>query len=110
MKSHQSKDKTKIHTHDFFELLIENFYNSSIIFFTKHIPRLFALKVGRGEKAVTLENLEFRMITFVPATQVRVTIDTDLVWTLDGERCDSGNVVEAKILHHAISLIQRDLT
>jgi hypothetical protein len=57
---------TKIHTHDFFELLIENFYDCSIIFFAKYIPRLFALEVGRGEKAVTLENLEFRMLTFVP--------------------------------------------
>ena len=67
-------------------------------------------EVSECLRALQTQKYNCRMITFVPATQVRVTIDTDLVWTLDGERCDSGNVVEAKILHHAISLIQRDLT
>lgn len=67
-------------------------------------------EVSECLRALQTQKYNCRMITFVPATQVRVIIDTDLVWTLDGERCDSGNVVEAKILHHAISLIQRDLT
>jgi diacylglycerol kinase family enzyme len=48
------------------------------------------------------------MITFVSASRVRVTAAEELVWTLDGEREDIRDTVEAKVLRHAIRLIQRD--
>jgi diacylglycerol kinase family enzyme len=47
------------------------------------------------------------MITFVPASQVKVMADPDMVWTLDGERAEGGEVIEVENLHQAIRLIQR---
>ena len=48
------------------------------------------------------------MITFVSASHVRVTAAEELIWTLDGEREDIRDTVEAKVLHQAIRLIQRN--
>lgn len=65
-------------------------------------------EVSECLRALQTQKYNCRMITFVPTTQVRVCAEADITWTLDGERQDGSAVVEAKILHHAIRLIQRD--
>ena len=59
-------------------------------------------------RALQTQKYNCRMITFVSASHVRVTAAEELVWTLDGEREDIRDAVEAKVLRHAIRLIQRD--
>lgn len=59
-------------------------------------------------RALQTQKYNCRMITFVSASSVRITASADMTWTLDGEREDGHETVEAKMLHHAIQLIQRD--
>ena len=63
-------------------------------------------EVSECLRALQTQKYNCRMITFLSASRVRVTSEGEMVWTLDGERADSGAVVEAGILHHAIRLIQ----
>lgn len=65
-------------------------------------------EVSECLRALQTQKYNCRMITFVSASQVRVTAAEELVWTLDGEREDIRDTVEAKMLRHAIRLIQRD--
>jgi YegS/Rv2252/BmrU family lipid kinase len=65
-------------------------------------------EVSECLRALQTQKYNCRMITFVSASRVRVTAAEELVWTLDGEREDIRDTVEAKVLRHAIRLIQRD--
>jgi YegS/Rv2252/BmrU family lipid kinase len=65
-------------------------------------------EVSECLRALQTQKYNCRMITFVSASHVRVTAAEELVWTLDGEREDIRDTVEAKVLRHAIRLIQRD--
>ena len=65
-------------------------------------------EVSECIRALQTQKYNCRMITFLSTSQVRVTADADMAWTLDGERENGHETVEAKILHHAIQLIQRD--
>ena len=65
-------------------------------------------EVSECIRALQTQKYNCRMITFLSTSQVRVTADADMSWTLDGERENGHETVEAKILHHAIQLIQRD--
>ena len=65
-------------------------------------------EVSECLRALQTQKYNCRMITFVSASYVRVTAAEELVWTLDGEREDIRDAVEAKVLRHAIRLIQRD--
>jgi YegS/Rv2252/BmrU family lipid kinase len=47
------------------------------------------------------------MITFGPARKILVTAETDMPWTLDGEKFDGQEEIEVENLHHAIRLIQK---
>jgi YegS/Rv2252/BmrU family lipid kinase len=47
------------------------------------------------------------MITFLSAARIRIIASADMAWTLDGEREQGHELVEAVNLHHAIQLIQR---
>ena len=58
-------------------------------------------------RALRTQKYNCRMITFLPASHVRITADADMVWTLDGEREPGRERVEVQNLHHAIQLIQR---
>lgn len=64
-------------------------------------------EVSECIRALQTQKYNCRMITFLAASRVRVTASADMAWTLDGEREDGHETVEAKILHHAIQLIQR---
>ena len=64
-------------------------------------------EVSECLRALQTQKYNCRMITFVSASSVRITARADMTWTLDGEREDGHETVEAKILHHAIQLIQR---
>ena len=46
-------------------------------------------------------------ITFRSASRLRVHQDPALLWTLDGERAEGGDVVEIENLHRAIRLVHR---
>ena len=65
-------------------------------------------EVSECLRALQTQKYNCRMITFVSASHVRVTAAEELIWTLDGEREDIRDTVEAKVLHQAIRLIQRN--
>lgn len=65
-------------------------------------------EVSECLRALQTQKYNCRMVTFLSASAVRVTAGADLVWTLDGERGGGYDVVEAKMLHHALQLIQKD--
>lgn len=64
-------------------------------------------EVSECIRALQTQKYNCRMITFLSASRVKVTASADMAWTLDGEREDGHENVEAKILHHAIQLIQK---
>ena len=47
------------------------------------------------------------MVTFRSASRVKIFADPNMPWTLDGEREDGHEMVEAENLHHAIRLMQK---
>lgn len=65
--------------------------------------------VEMGECIRALQNQKYNcsMITFTPASRVRIVASPEMVWTLDGEREDGHEVVEAENLHHAIQLMKK---
>lgn len=58
-------------------------------------------------QALKTKRYDCAMITFRTASRVRVTSDSDMVWTLDGERADAGSVVNISNRHLAIGLMQK---
>ena len=68
------------------------------------------LEISECIRALQSQKYNCRMITFLPASQVRVETQTELDWTLDGEHAIGGTVVEAENLHLAISLMRRKET
>lgn len=58
-------------------------------------------------RALQTQKYNCRMMTFVSASRVKVTAPTDMVWTLDGERAEGQEQVEATVLHRAIRLLQK---
>ena len=61
-------------------------------------------------RAVQTQQYNCSVITFIPASYVRVTASPAMAWTLDGEREPGHDVVEAENLHHAIRLMRRKET
>ena len=58
-------------------------------------------------RALQSQKYNCAMITFLPTSRVVVTADPEMPWTLDGEREDGHDRVEAENLHHAIALMQK---
>ena len=58
-------------------------------------------------QAVQTQKYNCAMITFRSAKHIRIFANPQMLWTLDGEREDGHEMVEAKNLHHAIRLIQK---
>ena len=65
------------------------------------------LELSECVKALTEQKYNCKMVTFCPASKVKITASADMDWTLDGEREPGHEVVEAENLHHAIRLIHR---
>ena len=65
-------------------------------------------EVSECLRALQTQKYNCRMVTFLSASQVRITASADMIWTLDGERGGGFEQVEAKMLHHALQLIQKD--
>ena len=59
-------------------------------------------------RALQTQKYNCGMITFTPAERVRIVAPPDMAWTLDGEREDGHEVVEAHNLHHAIRLMKKE--
>ncbi len=57
-------------------------------------------------RALQSQKYNCSMITFQPASHVRITGGEDLVWTLDGERASWQPITEVYNLHNAITLIK----
>lgn len=57
-------------------------------------------------RALRTQKYNCRMVTFLPASRVKVTADPGMVWSLDGEREDGHRLVEVENLHHAIRVIR----
>ena len=47
------------------------------------------------------------MITFGPASRIRVFAEEDMTWTLDGERFDGQQEIEVENIRHAFHLMQK---
>lgn len=64
---------------------------------------------GLGEcvKALQSQTYNCSMITFRPASRVRITASADMGWTLDGEYEPGHETVEVENLHNAIRLVCR---
>ncbi|MBQ9762313.1 MAG: YegS/Rv2252/BmrU family lipid kinase [Oscillospiraceae bacterium] len=58
-------------------------------------------------RALRSQKYNCRMLTFLPASQATIEADAGLVWTLDGERAQGTDQIEAENLHHAIRLMQK---
>ncbi|MBE6979831.1 MAG: YegS/Rv2252/BmrU family lipid kinase [Ruminococcaceae bacterium] len=58
-------------------------------------------------QAVQAQKYSCAMITFQRARHVRIYADPQMPWTLDGEREEGHECVDAVNLHHAIRLVQR---
>lgn len=56
--------------------------------------------------AVQKQQYNCRMLTFRSATQVKIFSDTEMFWTLDGEKAPECTEVTAQNLHHAIRLMK----
>ena len=65
-------------------------------------------EVSECLRALQTQKYNCRMVTFLSASQVRITASADMIWTLDGERGGGYEQVEVKMLHHALQLIQKD--
>ena len=65
-------------------------------------------EVSECLRALQTQKYNCRMVTFLSASQVRITASADMIWTLDGERGGGYEQVEVKTLHHALQLIQKD--
>ena len=57
-------------------------------------------------QAVQKQTYNCRMITFRSASQIKITANPEMPWTLDGEREDGHQEVEVKNLHKAIAFVQ----
>lgn len=57
-------------------------------------------------QAVQKQKYNCKMITFRSAEKVSITASADMPWTLDGEREDGHDFIEAVNLHHAIKLMK----
>ena len=63
-----------------------------------------------SESLLTLPNQDYdncAMMTFTSAKRVKIYADPNMVWTLDGEREEGHEMVEAVNLHRAFRLMQR---
>ena len=58
-------------------------------------------------QAMQKQTYNCSMITFRSARQVKIYASPDMAWTLDGEKEEGHEMVEADNLHHAVRLIQR---
>lgn len=58
-------------------------------------------------QALQSQQYNCAMITFRSARKVRIYADTDMPWTLDGEKEDGHEMVDVENLHHAVRLIQK---
>lgn len=58
--------------------------------------------------AVQKQQYNCKMITFRSARRVKITASADMPWTLDGEREEGHDYVEAENLHHAIRLVRKE--
>ena len=68
-------------------------------------PRDLA-EIAECIQAVQKQVYNCKMITFRSTRQVRITIDREIPWTLDGERENGHEEVTVQNVHHAIQLIR----
>lgn len=65
------------------------------------------LEITECIQAVQNQKYNCEMITFRPASRVKINADPDMPWTLDGEREEGHSEVELENLHCAVRLMQR---
>ena len=63
-------------------------------------------EIGECIQAVQKQKYNCKIITFRSASHIKITASADMPWTLDGEREDGHEQVEAVNLHHAIHLLR----
>lgn len=63
-------------------------------------------EIGECLQALQKQQYNCRMITFRSASNIQITADPDMPWTLDGEREDGHEQVLVKNLHQAITLMK----
>lgn len=58
-------------------------------------------------QALQSKRYDCQMITFRSSSHIRVTADPEMIWTLDGERAESANMIDIHNRHLAIRLMQK---
>jgi diacylglycerol kinase family enzyme len=72
--------------------------------FLVRVPRNLT-ELSECIQALQSQKYNCSAITFRSASQVTVSSNGPLTWTLDGERADTDGPVEIRNLHHAIRLM-----
>ena len=62
-------------------------------------------ELSRCIKALLSQSLDCEMITFLTGTNLKVTANPKLVWSLDGERAEGKKTICIKNLHHQLRLV-----
>ena len=57
--------------------------------------------------AVTNQTYNCAMMTFCSAEEIRITVDAEMPWTLDGEFQSGLPQVEVSCVHHAVQIVKR---
>ena len=57
--------------------------------------------------ALQIQEYNCSMITFRSARSIRITADSGMTWTLDGEKAEGSGEILVENLHHAIRLIRK---
>jgi len=65
------------------------------------------LEISECIKAVQSQKYNCAMITFRSAQKIRIFADPAMPWTLDGEKEEGHDQVDAENIHHAIRLVQK---
>lgn len=70
------------------------------------VPRKMG-EISECIQALSTQKYNCQMITFRSSSHVRVTAETDMVWTLDGERAEGAPIVDIYNHQQAIGLLQK---
>ena len=58
--------------------------------------------------AVQRQKYNCKMMTFCSARKIKIYADSQMPWTLDGEKEEGHSVIEVENLHHAFQLIKKE--
>ena len=64
-------------------------------------------ELGECLLAIQRKDCQCKMMTFLSGKKIKVEMDSEISWSLDGERADGMDVLEIENIHHAYRLMKR---